>query len=374
MKIHLSYSFLFALALVSCRHEEKTISDSEIIPEVDVIAIKSLQPSMDVVLPGELKAWNKTFIHAKVNGYVGHVFVDRGTYVKKGQLLARLEAPEIVAALSQSKAKALAADAALIEQKAKLHASTLTYRRIVETSSTPGAVSANELDTHYARLMADSALTMAAKENLSAAQAYYASQQQLVEYLAVKAPFDGTITERNVSPGELVGDSGRPMFVLEDQSTLRLTVSVPERLTNSVRNNTVVSFSVQADPLKIYEAPFARSANSLQESSRTMIAEFDFNNLSGALKAGMYAEVKLPLTRSVETLFVPKSALINSTEGIFVVRVKDNTAEWINIQKGNTLDSLVEVFGSVQAGEQIVTNASEELRNGKPLKIRKLKV
>ena len=88
----------------------------------------------------------------------------------------------------------------------------------------------------------------------------------------------------------------------------------------------------------------------------------------------MYAEVKVPLTRSVETLFVPKSALINSTEGVFVVRVKDNTAEWINIQKGNTLDSLVEVFGSVRAGEQIVTNASEELRNGKPLKIRKLKV
>lgn len=366
--------FLFALALVSCRHEEKTVSDAEVIPEVDVTAIKSLQPSMDVVLPGELKAWNKTFIHAKVNGYVGYVFVDRGSYVKKGQLLARLEAPEIVAALSQSKAKAFAADAALIEQKAKLQASTLTYRRIVETSGTPGAVSANELDTHYARMMADSALTMAAKENLSAAHAYYASQQQLVEYLAVKAPFDGTITERNVSPGELVGDSGRPMFVLEDQSTLRLTVSVPERLTNSVRNNTKVSFSVQADPLKVYEAPFARSANSLQESSRTMIAEFDFNNLSGALKAGMYAEVKIPLTRNVATLFVPKSALINSTEGIFVVRVKENTAEWINIQKGNTLDSLVEVFGSVRAGEQIVTNVSEELRNGKPLKIRRLKV
>ena len=102
------------------------------------------------------------------------------------------------------------------------------------------------------------------------------------------------------------------------------------------------------------------------------MAEFDFKNTAGDLKAGMYAEVKVPLTRSKSTLFVPRTALINSTEGVFIVRVKDNTAEWINIQKGNALDSLVEVFGAIHEGDQIVKRASEELRNGKSLTISKL--
>ncbi len=122
------------------------------------------------------------------------------------------------------------ADATLIEQRAKQKASRLTYERIVQTSRTAGAVSANELDVAYSRMQADSALAVAAASNLQAARAQYASQHQLVEYLTVRAPFDGVITERNVSPGELVGPEGgtRPMFVLEDRSRLRLTVAIPE--------------------------------------------------------------------------------------------------------------------------------------------------
>ena len=373
MKITTSFLASITFLLFSCGSEQKNVSQAEVVPEVEVTTIKSLQPSLQVVLPGELKPWNKTFIHAKVNGFVGQVLVDRGTQVKKGQLLARLEAPEIVAALNQSRAKVYAAEAALIEQKTKQQVSALTYRRIVETNKTPGAVSANELDINYSRMMSDSALTKAATENLSAAQAYYASQQQLVDYLSIRAPFDGTITERNISPGELVGEKAGQMFVLEDQSKLRLTVAVPENLTNSIQVKSSVSFSVEADPFKTYEAKFARSANSLQESSRTMMAEFDFENMSGELKAGMYAEVKVPVTRNKATLFVPRTALINSTEGVFVVKVNGDAAEWVHIQKGNVLDSLIEVFGPIEEGQQVVRKASEEYRNGKPLKISKLK-
>lgn len=362
----------FVLILLSCNHKENREAETEIIPEVEITTVQSLRPSMQVVLPGELKPWNKTLIHSKVDGYVGEVFVDRGSHVRKGQILARLEAPEIVAALNQAKAKVLAAEATLIEQQAKQQASAITYRRIVETSQTPGAVSANELDLNYAKMMSDSALSNAARENLSAAKAFYASQQQLVDYLSVRAPFDGSITERNISPGQLVGEGGSHMFSIEDQSTLRLTIAVPESLTNSIREKSVVSFSVQADPNKTYQAQFARSANSLEESSRTMMAEFDFKNPTGDLKAGMYAEVKVPMTRNKATLFAPRTALINSTEGVFIVKVRENAAEWISIQRGNALDSLVEVFGSIEEGDQIVKHASEELRNGKPLKISKL--
>ena len=361
--------FAIVVGTFGCKQKVELPSSANSIPVVEVAEIQSLQPSLPIVLPGELKAWNKTMIVAKVKGYVGNVNVDRGTVVRKGQSLALLEAPEVVAELNQVKARVAASRANVIEQRAKRQVSKLTYRRIVETNKTDGAVSGNEMDMAYAKMMTDSALAEAAEQNLQVAQAQLASQAQLVNYLDVKAPFDGTIIERNISPGDLVGsDASKPLFILEDRSKLRLTIAVPENLSNSIEPESVVSFSVQADPQKQYQAKFGRSANSLQESNRSMMAEFDFDNRDGALKAGMYAEVRLPMTRNKPTMFVPKTSVIHSTEGVFIVKVNDNAAVWVTVQQGNSLDSLVEIFGTVKAGEKIVKVANEELRNGQPLK------
>lgn len=358
--------------VAACQHEEKKTDSKAELPVVNATVVKSLQPSMQTVLPGELKPWNKTHLFPRVKGYIGVVQADRGTVVKKGQVLATLEAPEILSAMNHARAQAASSEATLIEQRAKMKASKLTYSRIVETSRTAGAVSANELDMAYARMLADSALATAAESNMVAAKAQFAAQSQLASYLTVRAPFDGTVTERNISPGELVGPEGntKPMFVLEDRSKLRLTVPVPENLSNSISDKSVVTFTVQADPLTEYQARFARSANSLQESNRTMLAEFDIDNRSNDLKAGMYAEVKLPITRNKPTLFVPRTALIQSPEGVFVIRLKENTAEWLSVQRGNSLDSLVEVFGTLHDGDRIVSKASEEVRNGQAVNIR----
>jgi membrane fusion protein, multidrug efflux system len=363
------YGFM-TLSILSCGKEERQAKAVDEAPVVVLTDVRSLQPSLQAVLPGELKPWNKTHLFPKVKGYVGNVLVDRGSVVKKGQVLATLEAPEMIATLNHVRAQVASAEASLIEQHAKQKASKTTYRRIVETSETPGAVAANELDIAYARMLSDSALARAAQENLHAAQAQLNAQTQLVNYLAVKAPFDGTITERNISPGDLAGPeaSGKPMFVLEDVQRLRLTVAIPENLSNSISAKSTVSFTLQADPLKEYSATFARSANTLQENNRSMMVEFDFDNRSGDLKAGMYAEVKLPVLRNKPTLFVPRTAVLRSTEGVFLVRVNNNAAEWVPVQQGNTLDSLVEVFGGVQAGDRIVRQAHDELRNGQTVK------
>lgn len=350
--------------------EQQNVEGSEEVQIVKVASIRSMQPSMQIVLPGELKPWNRSNLHPKVKGYVGSVIVDRGSVVKKGQLLAILEAPEIVASFNHAQAQVASAEASVIEQRAKRKISSSTYKRIFETSKTAGAVSANELDIAHSRMMSDSALSQAAEENLRAAHAQLASQQQLVQYLSVKAPFDGNITERNISPGDLVGPEpgSKPMFIIEDRSKLRLTIAVPENLSNAVEEKSVVSFTTEADPLREYEAKFARSSNSLQENNRTMLAEFDFMNTAGDLKAGMYAEVKIPVMRSRPTLFVPRSSVLHSTQGVFLVRVENNIAEWISIRKGNPADSLIEVFGPVHEGDQVVLNANEELRNGQAVR------
>ncbi len=364
-------TLVIAVFLCAACGQEKSI-DSNIVetPAVEVTTVQSLQPSLEVVLPGELKPWDKTEIYPRVKGYVNSIATDRGAFVKKGQVLATLEAPELVASFNHARAHVSSVEATLLERREKHNASKRTYSRILQTSRTKGAVSANELEVAHAAMMSDSALLSATHENLQAAKAQMEAQRQLTSYLTIRAPFDGTVVERNVSPGDLVGPETnvKPMFVLEDGSKLRLTVAVPENLANSIGEGSTASFSTQAEPLKTYNANFARSANSLQEANRAMIAEFDFVNDKGELKPGMYAEVRVTVKRNTSSLFVPKSALLNSTEGVFILKVSNGVTEWVRVQKGNSVDSMVEVFGPVREGDMIVETAHDELRNGRPIK------
>ncbi|WP_234733575.1 efflux RND transporter periplasmic adaptor subunit [Tellurirhabdus bombi] len=360
--------------MVSCTSavsETKEASKKVTVPAVEVAAVQQLQPRRQAVLPGELKPWNRVSIHAKIKGFVRGVQVDRGTWVRKGQVLAQLDAPEILSELSQAKAQVLAQEAALVEQTSRYRASRLTYQRLLQTSKTEGAVSANEIDQSQARMQADSAMVSVAQGNVQAGRSNLQAKSELAHYLTITAPFDGMIIERNISPGALVGagDAGKPLFVLEDSRTLRLTVAIPETFTNQLVEKSGVSFAVSAIPEKQFSARLARDARSLVEENRAMIAEFDVNNASHELKAGMYAEVRLPLERPVRTLFVPTSSVVSSSEKVFVIRVKDNKAIWVPVEKGVVVDSLVEVFGSLQVGESIVRVASEELRDGQAIKV-----
>ena len=337
-------------------------------PTIEAISIQEKQLSKQVTLPGELKPWNKVNILARVRGYVGQAYVDRGSFVKKGQVLVTLEAPEIEAELSNAKARYTAAQARAMEQEARLTASKLTYKRLVAASQTEGAISANEIDGAYSKMMADSAATVSSAKALEAEKALLASHQQLVNYLTIKAPFDGTITERNVSPGALVGPTDNPefpLFVLEDKARLRLTVAIPENLANSISKEHKATFTVTANPGQEFYAQYARSANSLQESNRSMLTEFDVDNRSGELKSGMYAEVNLSFERPVPTLFVPQASLVYTSEGVYVIRIGENQrAEWVNVKKGNQIDTLVEIFGNIHKDETIALTGNPEIRNG----------
>lgn len=358
-----------AVGLASCSSavsDDKTMKKEPEVQSVAIATVQSLQPSKRVTLPGELKPWNRVNIYAKVKGYVRTISVDRGTAVRKGQVLARLEAPEVIAELSQAQAQLQAQEATLVEQTTRARASRLTYQRLVQTAKMEGAVSLNELDQAHARMQADSATVAVARGSVQAARSNYQAKSELGQYLTITAPFDGIVIERNISPGALVGagDSGKPLFVLEDSKTLRLTVAIPETFANQLPAKSSVSFTVNAIPERQFNAKLARSAESLVEANRAMMAEFDVNNAGHELKAGMYAEVTLPVERSAKTLFVPTTSVVSSSEKMFVIRVRDNRAQWVSVQKGNVVDSLVEVFGDLQPGAAIVRTASEEIRDG----------
>ncbi|WP_420151492.1 efflux RND transporter periplasmic adaptor subunit [Spirosoma sp.] len=362
-----------AVAMTACStasSDNKTPAKEPDIQQVGVTTVQALQPSKRVTLPGELKPWNRVNMYAKVKGFVRDISVDRGTVVRKGQVLARLDAPEVISELSQAQAQVQAQEANLVEQTTRARASRLTYQRLLQTAKMEGAVSLNELDQAQAKMQSDSALVAMGRGTVQAARSNYQAKSELRQYLTITAPFDGIVIERNISPGALVGagDSGKPLFVLEDSRTLRLTVAIPETFANQLPARSSVSFTVNSMPDRRFNAKLARSAQSLVEANRSMMAEFDVPNASHELKAGMYADVLMPIERTTKTMFVPTTAVVSSSEKMFLIKVTDNRAQWVSVQKGNVVDSLVEVFGDVQPGITIVKSASEEIRDGQEIR------
>jgi len=363
-------SAVFVSCQSAAESESKKEQKKEEAAVIETALVQSLQPSKQMTLPGELLPWNKVNIHPKVKGFVKTVQVDRGSFVHKGQILAILEAPEVISELSQAKAQLVSAEAHLSEISTRYTISSNIYNRMLRTNKTKGAVSANELDIAHARVLTDSSAMAVARGNIEVAKSNMGTKSELSRYLTISAPFNGIITERNISPGALVGpgESGaRPLFVLEDNTKLRLTLAIPENLTGAVPEKGTISFTVPANPEKQYKAIYARSSRSLSEANRSMMTEFDVNNSSHELKSGMYAQVKLQTERTSKTLFVPTTAVVSSSEKVFVIRKNGNKAEWVSVKRGTVIDSLVEIFGDLHEGDQILKKGSEEFRDGQPI-------
>ncbi len=338
--------------LSSCSSKQRILeAEQSTVDTVETVVIKKMQPQRVIVLPGDLRPWEVVHVQAKVKGYVRTVSADRGTYVRKGSLLATLEAPELQA----QKAEALAK---VEDFKSKEFASSQTYSRLLQTSKTQGAVAANELDIARSRKVVDSMQVLSAVASLEAIR-------EMINYLNITAPFDGVITERNISPGELVGpERTKPMFMLENNETLRLTIGIPEIYSGQIRSSEPIRFKVTAIPERVFEASLSRSSQSLDYSLRSMTIEADVPNKSHTLKSGMYAEVTLAVERSLPTLFVPASSVVNSTERVFVIRITDGQAKWIDVKTGVQSAGLVEIFGPLDEGARVVAHASEEIRDG----------
>jgi len=308
--------------------------------------------SSEARLPGQLKPYNEVNLFPKVNGFVKTVFVDRGTLVKKGQLLVTLEAPEMESQLQ-------AADSRYMQAKENAVASKEKYQRLKEAAKEPGSVSPLELDNALSKMKADDA--MARSEG-----SIVASVRTMQDYLNIRAPFDGMIIQRNVSPGALVAPgkgSDLPMLILQDTRKLRLEVYIPEDYVDKVDLKQQVKFTFNAMPGQEQTAKISRSANALG-SMRSEAIEIDVQNHQGILKPGMYAEVKIPMLSGAKSLLVPNNAIIRSTEREYVVVVKNGKAVLTDIKEGLTRHDSTEVFGNLKANDIILKNASDEIKDG----------
>ncbi len=333
---------------------------------VETVRVSSKLVEQTVKLPGEFQPYEAVELRARVPGYVERIVVDRGSAVKKGDRIAELSAPEMKAQLAEAQSKARTAESQKAEAEARLASAQSTYSRLKEASATPGAIAGNEIVIAEKTVEGARAAVGTSQSAVESAHASVAAVKDLEAYLNITAPFSGTITERMVHPGALVGPSTGPLVRLEQNARLRLVVSVPEALVGGIVPGGRVSFTVPAYPGKTFTGVVARLPHSLDAKTRTMPVELDVVN-SGTLAPGMYPEVSWPVKRGAPSLVVPLTAVVTTTEKTFVIRVTGGKAEWVNVKKGTVSGDSVEVMGSLAAGDVVVKRGTDEIRNGAPI-------
>jgi membrane fusion protein (multidrug efflux system) len=333
-------------------------------PTVLVITVVSHILDRALALPGDLIAFQDVEVRPKIAGFVEAIAVDRGSVVKKGQLLVRLAAPELVSERNEADTKIRSAAAQRIEAEAKLAADEATYQRLKAASATPGVVAGNDVEIAQKTADADRARVELWKQNEQGARDAARAVRELESYLRVTAPFDGVVTERNVHVGSLVNGSSPAMLRVQQISALRLVVAVPEEAVSGTDQGQIVTFTVSAFPGETFTGKVARLGHALDPKTRTMPVELDVSNPDGRLSPGMFAQVAWSMRRRQPSLFVPGSAIATTTEHTFVVRVRKGQTEWVDVKRGSTMKQLIEVFGDLHAGDQIAVRGTDELRAG----------
>jgi RND family efflux transporter MFP subunit len=336
---------------------------------VELAPVVSKQISRTVELPGELQPFLAVSLHAKIPSYVERVFVDRGSPVKPGDLLVELSAPELKTRIAEAESKVQAADADRVQAEAQLAAAVSTSDRLKKAAETPGAIAGNELTQAQKQVEAAQAVVNSRVQARRVAESAVQAERDVEAYLKITAPFEGVVTDRLVHPGALVGPAADPaLLVIQQVSRLRLIVPVPEEDIGGVAPRASVIFRVPAYPERAYSGTVARIAHALDAKTRTMAVELDVFNRDGSLDPGMYPSVKWPVRRAHSALFVPKTAVVTTTERTFVIRSQQGRAEWVDVKKGESEGDLVEVLGNLKSGDMVVRRATDELHEGAAIK------
>ncbi len=350
---HLSLTAISLACLLSGCSGNKSQSPVSSAPDsVGVFILKKEAITKHLLLPAELHPLERTEIYAKVEGYVRELRVDIGDHVKRNDILAILDAPEITANYARAYAD-------LQSAQSQFRTSMDNYSRTLNATREKGTVSASELERARNQMLSDSGALMSARSEADA-------RAQLKDYLVIKATFDGVITQRNVDPGTLVGGQ-KILLVLENISKLRVDIAIPEAYTSALLDTAVIFFSVDAQPSRKYSASYARKSDQIDLKTRSELWEFNYVNSDMELKSGMYGNANIILHRREPSFVVPYSALVTNLERNFVIRLRDGKTEWISVRNGISLKDKIEVFGDLHEGDLLITKATDEIKEKTPL-------
>ncbi len=294
--------------------------------------------------------------------------------MRAGDVLATLDAPELIAQRSEAQSKLQAAEAQLAVTRARADATRSTFDRLKAASATPGVVAGNEVVVAEKTADASQSEVTAAQQTVEAARQALNAVRDLEAYLRLTAPFAGVVTERNVHPGALVGPTSGatspPLLRVVENTRLRVVVPVPEAYTSDLKTGTEIPFTVAAYPGQSFTGTVARIAQAVDVASRTMAVELDVANRDGRLAPGTFCQVRWPVRRSGPSLLVPSTSIGATTDRSFVIRVRGGKTEWVDVRTGLTSGPLVEVFGALEGGDEVAVRGTDELRPGTDVRAR----
>jgi RND family efflux transporter MFP subunit len=340
-------------------------------PPVDVVIARAPTVGQDLVLPGETAAWYETTIYARVNGYVARWLVDIGDHVQKGQVLAVIETPELDAELEASRAQLKASQAQVGARQAEAQFSRSTNERWRD--SPKGVVSEQERESKKADYESAEARLNAAVAQVALDKSKVDQYSALAEFKQVKAPFDGTVTERKIDVGNLVtagsGSTTTPLYRMAQTDPLRVFVDVPQSASGELMKAGVPAEIRATGAGGVFLGKTARSAESINAQARTMRVEVDMPNADHALVPGMYVNIafKLPPRGLVE---VPAAALIFRATGTQVARVGgDGKVQFQDAVIARDNGSMVELGSGARPGDRLVLNISSQIESGQTVAV-----
>lgn len=343
-----------ALLASACSHEPASAAATHRRPVVIVTTAQRGTIVRSIELPGDLAGFYQSTLYAKVTGYLKTISVDKGDWVKAGQVLARIEVPELRERLAKA--------------HADLEVQKVTYDRLQQVwKSDPRLVARQDVDVAYGKYQE--------------AQAHADELVAMLGYTNIVAPFDGVITGRFVDPGALIrasgageqsdlASAGQPNAIVSEAmiDRVRVYLYVPEGVVGTIRRGMPASLTVKDYPGRTFTGTVTRFANSLDLSTRTMLTEVDINNPEHVLYPGMYANVTLQLERHDDAITLRDSAVGTLAEGNYVYVVRGGLLTRLPVTIGIRSGGVVEITSGLSAGERVVAALDPGLSDGELVK------
>ena len=326
---------------------------------VSVVSPKQTAPTDEIILPGNVQPFITSPIYSRTNGYLKKWYFDIGAHVKKGQLLAVIETPEVDQQLQQARSNLLTA-------QANLELASVTknrYQGLLKSN----AVSQQDVDNAVGTYNANKSIVEADK---AAVEQYSA----LASFEKIYAPFDGVITARNTDIGDLISSGSgtgvkTDLFHIAQPGKLRVYVSVPEEYSQGIKTGMIADLTLAEFPGRKFQGKLVRTAEAITVTTRTLLVEVDVENPSGTLLSGSYAEVHLAVPTRTSTFLLPVNTLIFRSEGLQVATVNDGKAVLTAVTPGHDFGNQIEIVGGLKPDDQVIINPPDSIVSGQTVQI-----
>lgn len=352
--------------------DQETMKSAAMLPLVDVALAKPGPAFKSLVLPGDTAAWYRTTIYSRVNGYLANWKVDIGDRVKKGQVLATIDTPDLDAQLDAARAELAAAQAETKVMQADADFARTSYDRWRD--SPKGVVSDQEREEKKAANDSSIAKLNAAKAKVAVDQAKVDGLMTLTQFKNVIAPFDGIITDRRVDPGDLVtaGSSANtsPLFVIQQTDKIRIFARVPQGVAQRLSVGSAVKVMAADNPGHTYEGKIVRTTGSVDPHARTMLVEAVLPNENAAFSPGMYVRAEFQIAQEA-SIQVPAAAIVFRAKGPQVAVVEDGKIVFRSVAIASDDGDYVDLASGIHVGDRVALNINSQISDGDKVAVTK---